>query len=69
MKYIVNLFRDNNAGVWIATSNDVQGLILEADSIDTLVKNVKLAVPELLFLNQGLSKQAISLCFSLEIEI
>lgn len=69
MKYTINLFWDSKTNVWIATSNDVQGLALEAGSIDILIERVKLAVPELLFLNRGLVQQPISLYFCLEVEI
>jgi len=46
--YLVNFIWDNDAGVWIATSNDVPGLVLEHGSFDVLVEKVRLAVPELL---------------------
>ena len=39
---------DSEASVWIATSEDIHGLILEHDSFDTLMEKVRLAVPELL---------------------
>ena len=39
---------DDEAHVWIATSEDVYGLILEHESFDTLLSRVRLAVPELL---------------------
>ena len=51
MEYIVNLILDNEANVWVATSNDIPGLILESKSYDTLLARVKLAAPELLELN------------------
>ena len=31
--YTIQLFQDSEAGVWIATSKDIQGLVLEADSL------------------------------------
>jgi len=49
--YLVNFIWDNDAGVWVATSNDVPGLVLEHGSFDALVERVKLAAPELLELN------------------
>lgn len=51
MKYIVNITWDNDASVWVATSNDIPGLVLESESYDTLLARVKLAAPELLELN------------------
>ncbi len=41
---------DNEAAVWIATSDDVPGLVLESGSFDALVERVKAAVPELITL-------------------
>lgn len=51
MIYKVNLVWDNAADVWIATSEDIDGLILESGSIDALIERVKITVPELLKLN------------------
>lgn len=65
MEYIINIFQDNEADVWIATSEDVRGLILEAASIDILIERIKLAVPELLSLNHELSEKSVSLCFTI----
>ena len=42
---------DNETDVWIATSKDVKGLVLESGSFDALVERVKYAIPELLELN------------------
>ena len=42
---------DNDAYVWIATSPDVQGLVLEDGSLDRLMYRVEEAVPELIELN------------------
>jgi len=51
LEYNIVFFWDDDASVWIAESEDLPGLILESDSFDTLVENVKKAVPELLELN------------------
>ncbi len=51
MEYIVNLNWDSDADVWIATSEDIPGLILESGSFDALLERVRFAVPELLSLN------------------
>ena len=51
MKCRVKLIWDEEAQVWIATSDDVPGLILESGSYDALVEKVKFAIPELLELN------------------
>ena len=42
---------DNDANVWIATSDDIPGLVLESNSYDALIEKVKFAIPELLKLN------------------
>ena len=42
---------DEEASVWIATSEDVPGLVLESGSYDALIERVRYAVPELLELN------------------
>jgi hypothetical protein len=39
---------DAEAHVWIATSDDVPGLVVEAESLRSLIKEVRLALPELL---------------------
>ena len=52
MEYTINLTWDKEAGVWIATSDDVHGLVLESRSLDALIERVKFAVPELLELNK-----------------
>ncbi len=61
MKYIIDLLWDNDAQVWIATSEDIPGLVLESGSFDALLERVKYAVPELLELN-GLAKAASIIC-------
>ena len=61
MEYTINLMWDNDASVWIATSDDIKGLILESGSINALIERVKLAIPDLIELNNP-----ISLCFRSE---
>ena len=48
MEYTINLIWDKEAGVWVATSEDVKGLVLESSSPDSLIERVKIAIPELL---------------------
>lgn len=55
MEYLVNLNWDSEAYVWIATSENVKGLAMEAGSVDALMERVKNAVPELLELNCGIT--------------
>ncbi len=63
MEFKINLNWDNEASVWIATSDDVDGLVLESDSIDDLIERVRYAVPELLELNNNSNFDAINLHF------
>lgn len=51
MEYIINLTWDNESNVWIATSEDVPGLVLESGSFDALLERVRFAIPELIELN------------------
>ena len=55
-EYTINFLWDSEATVWIATSNDIPGLIMESGSLDALIERVKLAVSELLEL-EGLIPQ------------
>lgn len=52
MKYKINVLWDDEAGVWVATSDDIPGLVLESGSFDALLERVRFAVPELLELNR-----------------
>ena len=62
MEYIIRFIWDCDTGVWIATSDDVPGLVLESGSFDALVERVRFAVPELLELN-GAKAPALALTF------
>jgi predicted RNase H-like HicB family nuclease len=42
---------DDEARVWVATSDDVPGLATEADTIEQLLERLKVMVPELLEAN------------------
>ena len=56
--YEVRCEWDDDAGVWIATSDSVPGLVAEADTVDDLVREIKILVPELLDLNCGIKGPA-----------
>lgn len=45
---------DNEAKVWVAESDDVPGLITEAESSEALLKKLGILIPELLEANQCL---------------
>ncbi len=42
---------DTEAGVWVAESDDIPGLVAEADSPNSLSQKLRTLVPELLELN------------------
>lgn len=56
MEYTVNFTWDNDADVWIATSDDIPGLVLESGSFDALLERTRFAIPELLSLNSSETK-------------
>lgn len=43
---------DPDAEVWVATSQDVPGLITEAETLEALEKKLRVLIPELLEANQ-----------------
>lgn len=50
---------DNEALVWVATSDDVPGLATESDTLENLISKLKIIIPELLEANgMDLSKGA-----------
>lgn len=51
MEYTINLTWDNETNVWIATSNDIPGLVLESGSFDALLERIRFAAPEIIALN------------------
>lgn len=55
MEYTIKLTWAPDAGVWIATSDDIPSLVLESGSFDALQERVRFAVPELLALDQAQS--------------
>ncbi len=65
MDYVVKFTWDNEAGVWIATSDDIPGLVLESGSFDALLERTRFAVPELLELNSD-NNTPLSLTFKSE---
>ncbi|MGH9784792.1 MAG: DUF1902 domain-containing protein [Terriglobia bacterium] len=42
---------DSEAGVWVAESDDVPGLVAEAESLNALREKLRVLIPELLELN------------------
>jgi hypothetical protein len=57
---------DSDATVWVATSDNIPGLVLESGSFDALIERVKHAVPELLELNDVKQGDRFRICFKVE---
>jgi predicted RNase H-like HicB family nuclease len=51
---------DREAGVWVASSKDVPGLITEADTSEQLIKKLKTLIPELLQANGLINEHDVS---------
>lgn len=66
-RLIVNANWDDEAQVWVVTSDDVPGLATEAASLDKLIPKLKLMIPELLDANGYADGDEIP--FKLEAEI
>ena len=48
----VNAFWDDEAGMWVAESDDVPGLVAEAATVEELSIKLESLIPELLTLNR-----------------
>ncbi|MEH2321443.1 MAG: DUF1902 domain-containing protein [Nostoc sp.] len=48
----VQAFWDSDAEVWIATSDDIPGLVTEASTIEVLTQKLREIIPELIILNK-----------------
>jgi hypothetical protein len=52
---------DDEASVWIATSDDVHGLVVEADTWAAMIEEVRLILPDLLeLLGQPIEKLSLT---------
>lgn len=65
-EFIVDMIWDSNAAVWVATSDNIPGLVLESGSLDALIERVRVAVPELLALNGIAMDNMLSTCYRSE---
>ena len=52
-RIVVDAVWDDEANVYVATSQDVPGLVTEAASLELLQAKLKILIPELLELNGG----------------
>jgi hypothetical protein len=65
-EYLISLTWDSEASVWIATGDDIPGLVLESGSLDALIERVRFAVPELLSLAKRPEMKTFSMLFRSE---
>jgi hypothetical protein len=56
---------DGEASIWIATSPDVAGLVVEADTWPAMIEEVRIVLPDLLEIT-GSNSEALSLTFKAE---
>lgn len=54
--YVVNATWDDEAQVWVAVSDDLPGLVAEAEDMPELLNKLKVLIPELLEANGVLPK-------------
>ena len=52
--YEIKAIWDSDASVWVATSEDIPGLVVEADTEEDLLAELRVLVPELLKANKAL---------------
>ena len=52
MTFKVQAFWDKDAEVWVATSENVPGLVTEASTIEVLTQKLREMIPELIILNK-----------------
>jgi predicted RNase H-like HicB family nuclease len=65
MDFVVRATWDPEASVWVAESDDVPGLVTEADTFEALVSKLRVMIPELLEANGALPPNGDDLPFSL----
>jgi Domain of unknown function (DUF1902) len=54
IKYKIEAFWDSVAEVWVATSGDISGLVTEAENMEILIQKIRVMIPELLTINEGI---------------
>jgi hypothetical protein len=62
---IIHARWDGESSVWLATSEDVPGLVVEADTWPAMINEVQLVLPELLEVS-GQASDKLSLTFRAE---
>jgi hypothetical protein len=53
---VVKALWDAEAGVWVATSDNIPGLVTESKTFEALLKKLRTLVPELLELNNAMPR-------------
>ena len=53
---VIKAIWDGEASVWVATSDDVPGLVTESKTFEALLKKLRTLVPELLELNGAMPR-------------
>jgi predicted RNase H-like HicB family nuclease len=66
--YHINAEWDEEAAVWVASSEDVPGLATGADTFEALVEKLKVAIPDLLEANGLLAPGIDEVPFSIKAE-
>ena len=64
-KIQVKAFWDSEARVWVAESDDVPGLVTEADTMEQLIDKLHILIPELLQENEMLNVERREISFDL----
>jgi predicted RNase H-like HicB family nuclease len=62
-EFKVTAFWDQEASVWVGESEDVPGLVTEADMVEQLVAKLRTMVPELLEANAVLKQAGLDKAF------
>ncbi|PZQ44300.1 MAG: antitoxin HicB [Micavibrio aeruginosavorus] len=60
--YVINVLWDAEAEVWVATSKDIKGLVLEAATMELLMSEIEDVVPDLLEDNHANHGPDLSIC-------
>jgi predicted RNase H-like HicB family nuclease len=60
-EYEVRAFWDPEASVWVAESEDVPGLVTEAETVEQLIAKLQVMVPELLDANEVAKDKDVSI--------
>src|ERR1700729_1483884 len=55
-EFVVKALWDAEAGVWVATSDNIPGLVTESKTFEALLKKLRTLVPELLELNNAMPR-------------